>query len=385
MSTIKATITELKKWSRVLAKIKVNKAFCDCPDPTTPDYSQLDNWLAHPNRQSKIVLTPEGLQENLVNEVPTFFIHPTSFFGGDNWNADIEDFRSRQLLEELVIPGQAAVFNHLGDVYMPIYRQATFYAFLSGAPDAHAALDLAYSDILRAFEQFLFEIGDTPFFIAAHSQGSLLGIRLLAERVEIDQVVRKRLVAAYLPGYKIPQVKFEKEFDFIQAGTKPDQVHCVLAWDTFLTGFNPLHHIDNASIWMKTKEGGTYKKRMTFLPFCINPTTWDIDKPEGQADQNLGAVINEYKRELFEWADVAGHKVSGVVTHQLNAPVPSLVSTKVGVGNILYVSKPKGRVYNIGKLPGGNYHVYDYAFFFMDIRQNASLRWKKYKSLYLGI
>ena len=385
MATIKATVAELKKWSTVLAKIKVNKAFHDCPDPRIPDYDQLDSWLAHPNKKSKISFRPQGVQEDLVNEVPTFFIHPTSYFGGDNWNADISDFRSRQLLEELVIPGQAAVFNHLGEIYMPTYRQATFYAFLTGVADAHAALELAYSDILRAFERFLSEIGDKPFFIAAHSQGSLLGIRLLSERIEPDHNdIRKRLVAAYLPGFKIPQVKFEKEFSFLKPGTKPDQVHCVLAWDTFLTGFNPLHHIDNTSIWMKTKEGGTYKKRMTYLPFCINPTTWDIDKPEGNANQNLGAVINEYKRELFEWADVAGHKVSGVITHQLNAPVPGLVSTKVGVGNILYISKPNGRIYNIGKLPGGNYHVYDYAFFFMDIRENASLRWKKYKSLYLG-
>lgn len=384
MSTIRATVKELKKWSKVLSKIKVNKAFEECPDPTIPDYDESKSWLAHPSLESKVIFKPEGIKEDAVNEVPTFFIHPTSFFGGDNWNADITEIRSRQLLEELVLPGQAGVFNHLGDVYTPIYRQATFYTFLVGSDDAHAALEMAYTDIARAFEKFLSEIGDRPFFIAGHSQGSLMGIRLLAERVEHDEKLRKRLVAAYLPGYKIPQVKFEKEFQFIKPGKKPDQVHCVLAWDTFLTSFNPLRHIDNASIWMKTKDGGAYKKRMTYLPFCINPTTWDIDKPIGKPEDNQGAVINEYKRELFEWADVAGQKVSGVITHFLHAPVPSLLSTKVGVGNLLYISKPEGRIYNIGKLPGGNYHVYDYAFFYMDIRANARVRWEKYKSVYLG-
>lgn len=380
---IKATVKELKKWSKVYAKIKVNKSFADCPDPQVPDYEDIGSWLAHPSIESKITFKPNGIQEEIVNEVPTFFIHPTSFFGGDNWNAEITDFRSRQLVEELVLPGQAAVFNHLGDVYVPIYRQATFYAFLVGSKDAHDALELAYSDIARAFEKFLKEIGKQPFFIAAHSQGSLLGIRLLAERVETDEQLRQRMVAAYLPGFKIPQVKFEKEFEFIQTGIKPDQVHCVLAWDTFLTGFNPLHHIDNTSIWMKNESGGSYKKRMTYLPICINPTTWDIDQPEGKMEDNLGAVINEYKREPFEWADVAGEKVTGVKTYYLNAPVTGLLSTHVGVGNLLYISKPEGMIYNIGKLPGGNYHVYDYAFFFMNIRANASLRWKKYKSLYL--
>jgi len=379
---IKTTVNELKKWSRVLAKIKVSKSFKDCPDPNTPDYDNHNTWLAHPSKKSKVTLRPLDIEENVVNEVPTFFIHPTSYFGGSNWNAEITDPRSRQLIEELVLPGQAGVFNHLGEVYVPIYRQATFYAFLVGSNDAHASLELAYSDVARAFDKFLTEIENQPFFIAAHSQGSLLGIRLLAEKVESNEVLRKRLVAAYLPGYKIPQVKFKKEFQFIKPGTKPDQVHCVLAWDTFLAGLNPLHHIDNASIWMQ-EGGGTYKKRMAYLPLCINPTTWDIDRPEGKAMHNLGAVINEYKREPFEWAEVAGAKVSGVITHHLNAPVSGLLTTRVGIGNLLYISKPNGRIYNIGKLPGGNYHVYDYAFFYMDIRANAKLRWEKYKSLYL--
>ena len=384
MSTLKVTVTELRKWSRIMVKIRPSTSFADCVDPPIPDYNDLDSWLAYPSKNSKALLKPTGIKEEQINEVPTFFIHPTSFFGGYNWNADINEKRSRQLVEELILPTQASVFNHLGDIYAPIYRQATFFSFLTGSKDSIAALDLAYDDIVNAFQKFIFEIGDSPFFIAGHSQGSLLGIRLLASLIEVDDSLRKRLVAAYLPGFKIPQVKFEKEFSFIKKGEKPDQVHCVLAWDSFLTGFNPLHHIDNTSIWMKNGDKETWKKRMTYIPFCINPLTWDIDQPDAEAAQNLGAVVNEYTRKPFQWTEVGDKKPAGIVTLSLTTPEPGLVSAKVGVGNILSVSKPKGMIYNIGKLPGGNYHVYDFTFFYMNIRENASLRWKKYKSLYLS-
>ena len=367
-----------------MLKIRPSTTFIGCEDPPMPDYNDLNSWIAYPGKESKALLKPSDIEEQFVNDVPTFFIHPTSYFGGDNWNADIQDIRSRQLVEELVLPAQASVFNHLGDIYAPIYRQATFYSFLTGSNDAYAALDLAFADVVRAFKKFISEIGNKPFFIAGHSQGSLLGIRLLATEIENNITLRQRLVAAYLPGYKIPKVKFDKEFSFIKKGEKPNQVHCVLAWDTFLTGFNPLHHIDNASIWMKTNESESWRKRMTFIPFCINPITWDVDQPEAQAHQNMGAVVNEYAREPFQWTEVGDEQAPGIHTLSLTKPQPGLVSAKVGVGNILSVSKPKGMIYNIGKLPGGNYHVYDYTFFYMDIRYNASLRWEKYKSLYLA-
>jgi hypothetical protein len=314
-------------------------------------------------------------------QAPSFFIHPTTFFGGDNWNADIHDAPSRKMIAEMVMPGQASVLNHLGEVYAPIYRQATFYAFLTSTEDAYAAFDLAYRDVAAAFDIFLEQIGDKPFFITGHSQGSLLGIRLLIEKVDTNVDLAKRLVAAYLPGYKLPKYHFEHTLTHIKAGIKPEQVNCVLAWDTFLEGFHLMHHIDNASTWFKMEGKGVYKRRLTYTPFCINPITWDIDRPQSDISEHKGAVVTESDRNGIKWLDASSGEIPKIHTMGLSAPNDKLISARIGLGNLLYISKPQGRIYNIGKMPGGNYHVYDFNLFYMDIRTNASLRWEAYKRL----
>jgi len=374
---------ELKKWSQFILKMRPQKGFDTFLNPSKPDYEIIDSWLAHPNKGSKANLRPEGVEENIINEVPTFYIHPTTYFGSENWNADINYSPSKNMVEELCLPSQASIFNHLGDVYAPAYRQATFYSFLMSSNDAYNAFDLAYEDVISAFEYFIQEIGDKPFFIAGHSQGSLMGLRLLTERVETDLQVRKRLVAAYLPGYKFPNHSFESNLNFIKRGEKPDQVHCVLAWDTFLDSFNPLHHVDNAATWIIGKSGGQWKRRLTYTPFCINPITWDKNKIESNLEAHLGAVVNNYDRKAFKFIDAGNEENAGIRTLSLLRPDVQMLKAKVGLGNLLYITKPKGHIYNIGKMPGGNYHVYDYTLFYMDIRVNASLRWESYKSLYL--
>ena len=381
MSIISDTKREFEKWSKFIRRVRPKLGFQDCPDPGVPDYNSLNTWLAHPDKIHKASYRPKDIIEDIQDQAPTFFIHPTTFFGGNNWNADIFDLPSRKMIEEMVLPGQASVLNHLGEIYAPIYRQATFYAFLTSSKDAQAALDLAYEDVASAFDIFLDKIGDRPFFITGHSQGSLLGARLLLEKVDTEESLAKRLVAAYLPGYKFPKYHFKEAFQYIKAGEKPDQVHCVLAWDTFLEGFHPMHHIDNALTWFKGKEKGAYKRRLTYTPFCINPITWDIDIPQSDISNHKGAVVTESDRNGIKWLDASSGENPKINTMGLSAPNDKLISARIGLGNLLYISKPQGRIYNIGKMPGGNYHVYDFNLFYMDIRTNASLRWEAYKNL----
>lgn len=61
--------------------------------------------------------------------------------------------------------------------------------------------DLAYQDVLAAFEQFLSEVGSQrPFVLAGHSQGSLHIIRLVKERIQGDPALMRRLCAVHAPG-----------------------------------------------------------------------------------------------------------------------------------------------------------------------------------------
>ena len=65
-------------------------------------------------------------------------------------------------------------------------------------------MELAYSDVRRAFLRFLQSIDRTTgIVIAGHSQGSYHGSRILQEFFD-GTPLQARLIAAYLPGYPIP-------------------------------------------------------------------------------------------------------------------------------------------------------------------------------------
>ena len=85
--------------------------------------------------------------------------------------------------------------------HRPRYRQAHLRTFFLRGEDSHAALELAYSDVRRAFLRFLQSIDRTTgIVIAGHSQGSYHGSRILQEFFD-GTPLQARLIAAYLPGY----------------------------------------------------------------------------------------------------------------------------------------------------------------------------------------
>eukprot|EP00419_Tripos_fusus_P060653 CAMPEP_0172911872 /NCGR_PEP_ID=MMETSP1075-20121228/187399_1 /TAXON_ID=2916 /ORGANISM="Ceratium fusus, Strain PA161109" /LENGTH=83 /DNA_ID=CAMNT_0013770259 /DNA_START=44 /DNA_END=292 /DNA_ORIENTATION=- len=65
----------------------------------------------------------------------------------------------------------------------------------------HASMDLAYSDVEKAFDEFVRQTGnDRPVIVASNSQGSQHATRLM-ERFHHDSALRRRLVCAYIFGH----------------------------------------------------------------------------------------------------------------------------------------------------------------------------------------
>jgi hypothetical protein len=60
--------------------------------------------------------------------------------------------RDSQDRATLFVRSQASAFNQVAEIWAPKYRQAAFGAFLLKSADANRALDLAYGDVERAFE-----------------------------------------------------------------------------------------------------------------------------------------------------------------------------------------------------------------------------------------
>src|SRR5690606_17063200 len=140
-------------------------------------YRDSQMWLSHPGLtpdSDPARWQPDGAAP-LTGEVPAFavfFVHPTSYLERANWNAPLDDGQSRDRARTF-LRGLASAFGEATEIWAPRYRQATFGAFLTDAPEATRAIDAAYRDVAQAFEQFLVNVDpDMPIVLAGHSQGA---------------------------------------------------------------------------------------------------------------------------------------------------------------------------------------------------------------------
>lgn len=188
-----------------LASITPKKSFSKALIPCAPDYSNQEHWAALPGKKTVALLNPLQEKNNNNKDVDCFFVHPTGFFLRD-WNFDLNIESATSQRTDLMLATQASVFNEKCNIYAPEYRQATFAAISQDlGDDSSQALELAYSDVKKAFTYFLDNYSNgKSFFLASHSQGSLHAQRLLSEP-EFKNFFSKQLIAAYLIGYPLEQ------------------------------------------------------------------------------------------------------------------------------------------------------------------------------------
>jgi hypothetical protein len=58
-----------------------------------------------------------------------FFVHPTTFDGGRDWNGAIDQPKAQRFLSRVVLPNYAGPFYRVGRVFAPRYRQASLYTY----------------------------------------------------------------------------------------------------------------------------------------------------------------------------------------------------------------------------------------------------------------
>ncbi|HEV2745664.1 MAG TPA: DUF3089 domain-containing protein, partial [Allosphingosinicella sp.] len=276
---------------------------------------------------------------------------PTSYLDGSQWNAPVDDEESQQRAR-LFVRHQASPFNHVAAIWAPKYRQATFGAFLTTKADAQKALDFAYRDVLAAFDAFLVQAPkDRPVILAAHSQGSLHLTRLLRDRVAGSPLAR-RIAAAYVVGWPVSTTA-DLELLGLPACETAAQPGCILSWQSFGEPADPQMVTDvyDASV-------APNGKRRTGSPMlCVNPLT-GARGGEAPADANLGTLIPN----------------ATLTEGELR---PGLVPARCDVGGFLLLGEklPDFPPY---VLPGNNYHVFDYALFWANVRADAEARLRSF-------
>lgn len=301
--------------------------------PSKPDYKNEKYWSALPWRDDVANRVPsESFKSNQDSAlVDVFFIHPTTINSKyDAWNANVNDAEVNDKTDRLPVMHQSSVFNGDGKVYAPRYRQANYEAFMDiPNPNSQMAFNLAYSDVKEAFLHYMETWNNgRPFIIAAHSQGTFHGMRLIEELIDTTKL-RLQLVAAYLVGMPVMEDKYknippcENEFD----------TGCFLSWNT-----------------MKKKSYPKFYEEYFKGAVCHNPLSWSCN------DDN--------------YCDRQYHK--GGVPHDFKTMFNKRYGAVVNDG-ILWVDAVRLPKIPFTKLVK-NWHIGDYNLFYVNIRDNFALR-----------
>jgi len=251
---------------------------------------------------------------------------------------------SASRIVDLTMRNQASVFNGACRIFAPRYRQASAIAFTAG-PETRA-FDLAYSDVRRAFDHYLAqENGGRPFILAGHSQGSMHILRLLQERL-LGTAALSRLVAAYAVGAAVPSAI---EQQGLPIGRDAAQTGCILSWNClgrWSCQFAP---------WIAWS-AGHYQPCDERDRICTNPLSWN-EGGSSPARANRGGLPG------------------GPIDEPLRAPVPSLTGTRCRNGTLIVrLAQMQQKGFRDAATCLGNYHIYDYNLFYVNIRENVDLR-----------
>ncbi len=311
--------------------------------PAPPDYSKADSWAIEP-------LDPK--RWTTANPpVDVFFVHPTTYDGGKDWNAPLDEAKSQRLLFRTMLPNYAGPFFRVARVFAPKYRQASLYSFLTLRDDAREARRFAYGDVKAAFERYLADYnGGRPFILAGVEQGGQLAARLLSEVVAPDPALVRRLAGAYLMETTVPAGSLP-----LPACTKRYEARCVVAWTDVRVGddFAARQILDRALVWAPTGKLEPLAKR---LPLCVNPLNGTADSELAASATNLGAA----NASNLEW---------GVRP----AFLPKQVSAQC-VGGLLRVSRPESPSFRSAGSWADRLKANPYNLFYADIEADARSR-----------
>lgn len=242
--------------------------------PPAPDYARASSWAL---REARI---PGS------GTTPVFFLAPTTYDGGRNWNGPIDDAPARRFLERVVLPNYAAPFAKAGPVTAPLYRQASLYTRLSLREDAREARMFAYRDVETAFEAWLARHSEGPLTLVGVEQGGELLDRLLRERIAPDRALRSRIAAVYLIDVVTPAEDSARGLPLCTTEAIPN---CVIA-------YAPFAETDEAGVARRLRRALTWDSRGHLIGLggrpaaCVNPVTGSVEQPIAPARRMVGAT-----------------------------------------------------------------------------------------------
>ncbi|WP_308909552.1 DUF3089 domain-containing protein [Pseudokordiimonas caeni] len=321
-----------------------------------PDYSKAESWWISPENPALGAHTPEGVMTHKMAPIAdVFFVHPTTYLNRAHWNAPLDDEKTNRYTALLSFKHQASAFNVAGRIHAPKYRQAGLGAFLEEeegmGENGARALDLAYSDILAAFDAFVAQRdAGRPIILAGHSQGAVHVLHLLKDRFDGTELT-PMLAAAYVIGWPVSIEGDIGAIEGVDACESATDTGCVVSWQSYALGGDP----SGIKAWFDNARGLNGEPLAGTTMLCTNPEDWKIGGNDTRST-NMGAVVMD------------------LTDAPLGKPIRNFTGTQCQDGILYLTDIPTTPEWLEYKWPGENFHVYDINIFYMNLRANAEAR-----------
>ncbi len=293
-------------------------------DETAPDYGEAESWAYF------------ALGED--TGVDVFLICPTVDTRSETNSFDLNDKLKSRFVNALDM--EKGIYEEAGRLYAPYYRQMSMNAYKLPEEARLEAQEIAYGDVSASFRWYLnHENGGRGLILAGFSQGAQMCLELLKEYYGSGsgkaEALKQNLVAVYAIGWSVTE-EMTAEYPQIVPAKGETDVGTVVSFDC---------------------EDGTLTDTLVIpegtKALSINPLNWRTDGTAADASLNLGAVM-----------------ATGA------EPIPGLCGAYIGPrGEVVATGvTPEEYPPAIDIFPTGAYHVYDYLFFFTNLRENVLKR-----------
>ena len=343
--------------------VKPEKDFIDEEIPKAPNYHDKSYWAALPERDGLHNLSPDNKPSMEIKNFDVFYIHPTGYFL-KHWNEPLEKDSASYERTGSHLASQASAFSETCNVYAPYYRQATYFSFYDTQSNGALAQDVAYSDVVNAFNVYMEKFNSgRPFFIAGHSQGALHGQRLVHEYISLNPN-RQKFIAAYLIGYILPIKHFNNLYPDLFISNSADDQKSIISWSTGLQGFTRSRA--HSMFWLPN---GWTTENMEQPIVCQNPLCWTSNN-DWQHDKNNIVIRLRSNNSFLTDYSATKHKHSKIsidsiddLDFEARYSKNFMIETR---GPLIDKIKPFA--------PNGDLHNFDMSLFWGAIRNNVKER-----------
>ncbi|MBP5255586.1 MAG: DUF3089 domain-containing protein, partial [Clostridia bacterium] len=289
-----------------------------------PDYSDVSSWAYF------------GLGED--RGVDVFLICPTVDTKSETNSFDLNEKLKQKFVNALDM--EKGIYEDAGRLFSPYYRQMSMNAYRLSEGERERACAIAYADVSAAFRWYLDnESGGRGLILAGFSQGSQMCLELLKEYFGGDgeeaSSLRERLITVYCIGWSVTEEMTEEYPQIIPAAGEAD-VGTVVSFDC---------------------ENGTLSDTIVIpegtKALSINPLNWKTDGTKADKSLNRGAVMSTGAE-----------------------PIPALCGAYLGARGELVATGVTIEEYPtvLDIFPDGSYHIYDYMFYFENLKDNIAVR-----------